>query len=590
MHKRLAKLFGLSVALALVALAAGESTQIGLAQGGKTITVCASGCDFSKIQQAVDAAAGGTTIEVQAGTYQENLTLRNKDGLTLKGAGTDQVTLDGNGPQQQNITPGILILNSRNITVTGFKIANSRRGLEANDSTLLFLEANKFEKNLRQGIRLLRSQAQIKGTAIQGTQVDLDASNGQGIMLEGSQGTLSDNTITENAECGVQARSSDSQLSQASGSNNTIQNNKGGDICGTAPTTLLAQPLPEGTLDQVAVPTDAATIQEAINKVKAGGTIILAAGTYQQSVQSGSVQIYKSLTIRGAGPDQTVIQAPSIEYVAINIATDQLQVTLEGFKVTGGRRGVNVATGPAGNVTLRNMKIEANGAGRNPTNSDAGLWIYEQAIATLDTVSIVGNQGTGLMAFGRAKVTIQNSTVSQNTDAGIRMYNQTTLTAQGNVVARNVKSNIYLSGTAQATISNNQITGAQPSGNVLGYGILADGDSRLTIQNNNRISRNAGFGIYLWDRTVSTIRQNTISDNENFGAYLRGSASATLEDNTISGNRVEGIRTIESSKVTIINMKLSRPRFPTTRFGTTGGVESVCGITILAPQSPATAT
>ena len=69
----------------------------GLLTGGvalfaqKTITVCASGCDFAKIQLAIDAAAGSDTIQVQAGTYQENLTIRNKDGLTLKGAGRDQV-------------------------------------------------------------------------------------------------------------------------------------------------------------------------------------------------------------------------------------------------------------------------------------------------------------------------------------------------------------------------------------------------------------------------------------------------------------------------------------------------------------------
>ncbi len=436
--------------------------QIGLAQSGKTITVCASGCDFSKIQAAIDAAQNGSTIQVQTGSYKENLTIRNKDGLTLQGVGQDKVTLDGNASQQQNITPGILILSSRNITVTGFKITNSRRGLEADDSTLLFIEVNTFEKNLRQGIRLVGTQAEIKSNLIQANQLDLDSSNGQGIVLEGSQGTLSDNTITANADCGIRAQSSDSQPSQASGSNNTIQGNKGGDLCGTAPTTLLAQPLPEGTLDQVTVPTDAATIQEAVNKAKAGGSITVGAGTYNEQVQ-----IYKSVTIRGAGSDQTVIQAPSNEHVAINIATDQLQVTLEGFKVTGGRRGLTAATGPAGNVTFSDMKIEANGAGRNPTNGDAGLWILEQTTATLDQVSIVGNQGTGLQAGGGAKVTIQKSTV-----------------------ARNVGWDISIGNTVQATISNNQITGAQPAGDVLGYGILANGDSRLTAENNT-ISGNA---------------------------------------------------------------------------------------------------
>jgi pectin methylesterase-like acyl-CoA thioesterase len=66
---RLAKFIGLSVALVLVALAAGESTQIGLAQASKTLTVCASGCDFAKIQAAIDTASAGDTIQKLL-TYQ----------------------------------------------------------------------------------------------------------------------------------------------------------------------------------------------------------------------------------------------------------------------------------------------------------------------------------------------------------------------------------------------------------------------------------------------------------------------------------------------------------------------------------------
>ena len=70
----------------------------------------------------------------------------------------------------------------------------------------------------------------------------------------------------------------------------------------------MAQPLPEGTADQVNVPADVPTLQEAVNMVRAGGTI--------------------------------------------TVAADQIQVTLEGVRVTGGRGGVQVDTGPSGTVTL----------------------------------------------------------------------------------------------------------------------------------------------------------------------------------------------------------------------------------------------
>jgi parallel beta-helix repeat protein len=533
------RLIGLGAALiSLAAILFGwfslNNGQIGLAQAGKPITVCASGCDFTKIQAAIDSAQNGSAIQVQTGSYKENLSIRNKDGLTLKGAGPDQVTLDGNGPQQQNITPGILILSSRNITVTGFKITNSRRGLEADDTTLLFIEANTFDKNLRSGLTLLRSQVEIKGNIIQGTQVDLDASNGVGISLEGSQGTLSDNTIIDNADCGVRAMLSGDQPSQASGSNNTIQHNKGGDLCGNAPTSLLAQPLPEGMLDPVTVPTDAATIQEAVNKAKAGGTITVVAGTYKEQIQ-----IYKSVTIRGAGSDQTVVQAPSIEYVAINIATDQLQVTLEGLKVTGGRRGVNVATGPAGNVAQRDVKIEANGAGQTPTTSDAGLKSFEQTTVALDHVSIINNQEMGLQALGRTQVTIQNSTISDNVGWGI-----------------------YVGDTAHAQITNNQINGSKPTGNPnfgWGYGISVYNTAQVTLQGNT-ISQNASYAIVLRYNSQATIQQNTISNNKSVGIELFEASNGTITKNTISDNEVAGIGLHQTSKGTITENTIARNR------------------------------
>jgi len=46
-------------------LAVGTSSLLGSGQGGKTVTVGASGCDFTTIQAAIDAAPDGGIIEVQ---------------------------------------------------------------------------------------------------------------------------------------------------------------------------------------------------------------------------------------------------------------------------------------------------------------------------------------------------------------------------------------------------------------------------------------------------------------------------------------------------------------------------------------------
>ena len=68
--------------------------------------------------------------------------------------------------------------------------------------------------------------------------------------------------------------------------------------------------------------------------MKAGGTVTIAAGTYREIVE-----IYKSVTLRGAGPDKTILQAPAPDWLALDVATDSLQVTVDGLRITGGRSG-----------------------------------------------------------------------------------------------------------------------------------------------------------------------------------------------------------------------------------------------------------
>ena len=51
-----------------------------------THSVCPSGCDYTSIQAAIDAADPGDTIEVHSGTYNENVNVNKQ--LILMGADT----------------------------------------------------------------------------------------------------------------------------------------------------------------------------------------------------------------------------------------------------------------------------------------------------------------------------------------------------------------------------------------------------------------------------------------------------------------------------------------------------------------------
>jgi hypothetical protein len=60
-----------------------------------TFTVCASGCDFTTIQAAVDAASSGDVLDLAAEIFSENVTVTQD--LTIEGAGPLATIVDGGG-------------------------------------------------------------------------------------------------------------------------------------------------------------------------------------------------------------------------------------------------------------------------------------------------------------------------------------------------------------------------------------------------------------------------------------------------------------------------------------------------------------
>ncbi|MCH2137368.1 MAG: hypothetical protein MK101_12475, partial [Phycisphaerales bacterium] len=88
------------------------------AAAAETITVCASGCDHTSIQDAVDAASNGDVIQVGAGIYRESIDMYNVQEVTLVGmAGPELTVIDG-----ENIRYGILA--GQNSLIEGFTIKN----------------------------------------------------------------------------------------------------------------------------------------------------------------------------------------------------------------------------------------------------------------------------------------------------------------------------------------------------------------------------------------------------------------------------------------------------------------------------------
>jgi parallel beta-helix repeat protein len=88
------------------------------AASADTLTVGSSGCDYTKIQDAVDNASAGDTIVVYNGTYTENVWINNKD-LTIKGEDRETTITDGGG------SGDCIRVSSADVDISGFTIKNA---------------------------------------------------------------------------------------------------------------------------------------------------------------------------------------------------------------------------------------------------------------------------------------------------------------------------------------------------------------------------------------------------------------------------------------------------------------------------------
>ena len=104
-----------------------------------TIEVCASGCAFSELAPALEAARHGDTISLSEGRYAGGVIIDTS--VTLKGAGASTTTIEGGGPVIQVGMFGAA--TSPTVTIEDLKIAGgvTRTTQEADEAGLPGAEA-----------------------------------------------------------------------------------------------------------------------------------------------------------------------------------------------------------------------------------------------------------------------------------------------------------------------------------------------------------------------------------------------------------------------------------------------------------------
>jgi hypothetical protein len=114
-------------AVAMCLAAAGTASAAGK-------TVCSSGCAYTSIQAAINAASPGATITIGAGNYYENVTV-NKS-VTLRGSGLQTVIYPGTsmpvcspGSLCGGTASNIILVQADNVTITSLRLEGDNPNL-----------------------------------------------------------------------------------------------------------------------------------------------------------------------------------------------------------------------------------------------------------------------------------------------------------------------------------------------------------------------------------------------------------------------------------------------------------------------------
>jgi CSLREA domain-containing protein len=261
------------------------------------------------------------------------------------------------------------------------------------------------------------------------------------------------------------------------------------------------------------------------------GTYNLSSGIYHQDATSGDLNITHSVTIVGAGPNATTIDARGADPIA-NPAIDRV------FDVEAG------AT-----VEIRAVKItggQAYDPGASASGGDGGGGIFNAGTLTLKTVSVTGNHsggggtggtgqcgqpggdGGGVFSDNGASLSVIDSTISANTtgsggDPGASASGQPSCGANSGGNGGGIGT---ASGATALTITNSVISGNQTGAG--GAGVDTSNSPPTPGQFDNAGAGGCGgYGGGVFAYGTITIAGTTISGNSTGDGAVAGNATGT---------------------------------------------------------------
>jgi parallel beta-helix repeat protein len=298
-------------------------------------------------------------------------------------------------------------------------------------------------------------------------------------------------------------------------------------------------PIPEPVTARIAPDGsgDYASLEVAAHSVPSSSTIVLDPGIHHLT---GSLEITKSLSLQGAGLDQTTVAGSRGDQVVLFTGPGSFALQGITFRYEG--------TGPARVVTIDNGEIDIvrcrfSGGMRSEAESMGGdgILLWGSTSGSIRESHFEGNENSGLELQGQSQLLLEDNVVRDNGKSGLIYFDDSGGTARGNELAGNGLHGIEVRERAQPALEDNTCTKNAENG--IAYFETASGSARR-----NTCSENGLHGIGVRENAVPILEDNVCTHNEETGIRFADSARGTARRNECAGNGYHGISVRDEAK------------------------------------------
>lgn len=546
-----------------------------------TLFVSASGpsdaTHFTTIGAALAAATDGTTIAVDTGTYQEDLSVAH--AVTIAGKCPAQVSITAASPT----AAGVAVNGAHAVKVSGVTLSGHLGGVTAAGGATIGLTSVVIDGNALAGVTATGAgtSIEIDDSVVRGSVASTSpVGSGDGVDIGAGAGvTMKRSAVVANTNAGIYATGAGSTLLFQDGvvtdtavkstgdygvgidivthavasveRSFVARNHEAGLVAAAAGDLDVKQSLVTGNL-----PSSAGYGRGITND---GGSVTVEESTFTANVdvgiasQSGATLTAKNSVFRGQLPN-----ADGSKGVGAS-ASSGAQVSLDTCAMVGNSEEGVFADGTGSqlsmtrSITRDGVMLKGNVAGNGAVAQNGGHLVISAS-------AIVANHESGLLLFDpstKADVSgtiIARQLTSQNKQygRGVVLQNGPTLVMAGSVIASNTDIGLSLRGTGtNATLSTTIIrdTDAQPLDGSHGRGVnvIEGATASLTdceVYGNREVAAltsGAAAALTVKTSVIAGTKLDTKTDSAGRGFAVQNTASAQLDNSVVSDNFQVGV-------------------------------------------------